>query len=220
MMNQIGLHLTYSEHKGFRVYTIRILMMVPIYSITSYCGLHNPSNAIIWAMIRDMYECVVLASFLQYCLTYLGGPENLARYLMAKQLSDEVKPSTVESPRKKARKQFFADSDNSDTDISDSDSISSPRASYSKKKKIKKEKPTHAHHVHLFPLFFLLKTPNSHKPPSPRFVGYGVRVAQCGALFKECLQGRGTWVRSSCDCRCWAHCSTSRSPSWSQQRGS
>ena len=30
--------------------------MIPIYSITSYCGLHNPSNALTWAMIRDCYE--------------------------------------------------------------------------------------------------------------------------------------------------------------------
>ena len=79
MGNQIGLHLTHSLHPGFRAYTVRILLMVPIYSITSYCGLHNPSNAIVFALIRDCYECVVLFSFLQYCLTYLGGPEQLAR---------------------------------------------------------------------------------------------------------------------------------------------
>ena len=79
MGNQIGLHLTYNTHPGFRTYTVRILLMVPIYSITSYAGLHNPSNAITWALIRDGYECVVLFSFLQYCLTYLGGPENIAR---------------------------------------------------------------------------------------------------------------------------------------------
>ncbi len=54
-------------------------MQVPIYSVTSYAGLHNPANAITWALIRDCYECVVLFSFLQYCLTYLGGPEQLAR---------------------------------------------------------------------------------------------------------------------------------------------
>lgn len=112
-------------------------------------------------MIRDMYECVVLASFLQYCLTYLGGPENLARYLMAKQLSDEAVPKTVQSPRKKSRRQFFADSDNSDT--SDSDSIASPRASASSTpthkrgtpthKRRKKKKVTHAHHPALCWLF-------------------------------------------------------------------
>lgn len=88
MGNQIGLHLTHSQHPGFRTYTVRILLMVPIYSITSYAGLHSPSNAILWAMIRDTYECVVLFSFLQYCLTYLGGPVNIARYLVAKQHSE------------------------------------------------------------------------------------------------------------------------------------
>ena len=77
--NQIGLHLVWSEHPGFRTYTVRILLMVPVYSVTSYCGLHSPGNAIVWALIRDCYECVVLFSFLQYCLTYLGGPEPLAR---------------------------------------------------------------------------------------------------------------------------------------------
>ena len=28
MVNQIGLHLTYNEHQGFRTYTVRILLMV------------------------------------------------------------------------------------------------------------------------------------------------------------------------------------------------
>ena len=28
MINQIGLHLTYNEHQGFRTYTVRILLMV------------------------------------------------------------------------------------------------------------------------------------------------------------------------------------------------
>jgi hypothetical protein len=50
MGNQIGLHLTHNLHPGFRTYTVRILLMVPIYSITSYGGLHSPSHAIIWAM--------------------------------------------------------------------------------------------------------------------------------------------------------------------------
>lgn len=50
MGNQIGLHLTHSLHPGFRTYTVRILLMVPIYSVTSYGGLHSPSHAIVWAM--------------------------------------------------------------------------------------------------------------------------------------------------------------------------
>ena len=54
--NQIGLHLTYNQHASFRAYTIRILLLVPIYSITSYAGLHNPSNAVIWALLRDCYH--------------------------------------------------------------------------------------------------------------------------------------------------------------------
>ena len=95
MGNQIGLHLTYNQHPGFRTYTVRILLMVPIYSITSYAGLHNPTNAITWALIRDAYECVVLFSFLQYCLTYLGGPVNIARYLVAKQHSEAATLKTL-----------------------------------------------------------------------------------------------------------------------------
>lgn len=29
---------------------------VPIYSVTSYLGLHDPPNAVIYALIRDCYE--------------------------------------------------------------------------------------------------------------------------------------------------------------------
>lgn len=102
MINQIGLHLHHNEHAGFRTYTIRILLMVPLYSFTSFAALHNPSNAIIWALIRDCYECVVLLAFMQYCLTYLGGPEHLARYLVAKQHAETAVLETVQSPSKKA----------------------------------------------------------------------------------------------------------------------
>jgi hypothetical protein len=55
-----------------------------------------------FALIRDCYECVVLFSFLQYCLTYLGGPEHLARYMLAKQKDDKAVLSTVLSPRTQA----------------------------------------------------------------------------------------------------------------------
>jgi hypothetical protein len=120
MGNQIGLHLTYNEHAGFRAYTVRILLMVPIYSITSYCGLHQPSNAIVWALVRDAYECVVLFSFLQYCLTYLGGPENIARYLIARQHDEAATLQTLanlkagvgmphDAPKEESRSLLHAD---------------------------------------------------------------------------------------------------------------
>jgi len=83
-------------------------LMVPIYSVTSYLGLHNPSNALIYAMIRDCYECVVLFSFLQYCLTYLGGPENIARYMLAKQ-HDEAVQIVTETDRIQKRVSLSAE---------------------------------------------------------------------------------------------------------------
>jgi hypothetical protein len=55
--------------------------------------------------IRDTYECVVLASFLQYCLTYLGGPVNVARYLIAKQHNEAASIITAKQEFEAAGKE-------------------------------------------------------------------------------------------------------------------
>lgn len=55
--------------------------MVPIYAIEAWLGLHFLKYGVIFGFLRDFYEAFVIASFTQFLLTYLGGPEQLAKAL-------------------------------------------------------------------------------------------------------------------------------------------
>eukprot|EP00033_Pygsuia_biforma_P001123 GCRY01001280.1.p1 GENE.GCRY01001280.1~~GCRY01001280.1.p1 ORF type:complete len:352 (+),score=33.31 GCRY01001280.1:161-1216(+) len=62
-----------------QVPTIRILLMVPIYAIDSWISLRFPSISLYVDTFRDVYEAVVIYTFLQLCMEYVGGDTELAR---------------------------------------------------------------------------------------------------------------------------------------------
>jgi hypothetical protein len=78
------LHLRRNKHAVLRKTTIRILLMVPLFTLTAF--------AILWlfpfqwlyeslVVLRDLYESVVIFSFLQLVITYCGGvPYLLTRF--------------------------------------------------------------------------------------------------------------------------------------------
>lgn len=78
-----------------RACTLRILLLVPIYAIDSYCGLKYGHSAYHWSYLltafREVYESVVLVSFVQFLLAFLGdaqrpGPVSLAAKLSGDQV--------------------------------------------------------------------------------------------------------------------------------------
>uniref|UniRef100_A0A7S2KMH1 Transmembrane protein 184C n=1 Tax=Zooxanthella nutricula TaxID=1333877 RepID=A0A7S2KMH1_9DINO len=82
----IGAHARENKHPALRIYTVRILLLVIIDSLTAVCVLwatgwakeadpilHNLAH---W--ICEFYESVVIFSFLQFVLTCGGGAERLA----------------------------------------------------------------------------------------------------------------------------------------------
>jgi hypothetical protein len=71
-------HLKYSKHLEMRNYYIRILLMVPIYAMEAYMGLTHKEYSVIWEMMRNFYEALVIFSFIQVLLTFLQGPIELA----------------------------------------------------------------------------------------------------------------------------------------------
>ena len=80
----IVMHLSNYNQPETQNHIVRILWMVPIYSIQSWLGLRFKDYSIYFETIRDWYEAYVLYSFLQYLIQVLGGEEALILMLKDK----------------------------------------------------------------------------------------------------------------------------------------
>ena len=80
----IIMHLKNYYQPNVQCYVVRILWMVPIYSIESWLCLRFHSYSIYIEAIRDCYESYVLYSFFQYLIEVLGGEEALVLMLKDK----------------------------------------------------------------------------------------------------------------------------------------
>lgn len=67
-------HLRHYSEPIFQRYIVRIIFMIPVYSIASFLSLMSPANAIYYTTVRDCYEAWVIYNFLSLCLAYVGGP--------------------------------------------------------------------------------------------------------------------------------------------------
>jgi hypothetical protein len=77
-------HLANYNQPHVQVYIVRILWMVPIYSIESWLAMRFHKQAIYIETLRDLYESYVLYSFLQFLIQVLGGEEALILMLKDK----------------------------------------------------------------------------------------------------------------------------------------
>lgn len=80
----IVMHLSNYNQPETQSYIVRILWMVPIYSIQSWLSLRYNNYAVYIETLRDFYESYVLYSFLQYLIQVLGGEEALILMLKDK----------------------------------------------------------------------------------------------------------------------------------------
>lgn len=78
------------NHTKLRTCTVRILLVVPIFSLDSFASLLLEGSVLVELLscLREAYEAVALASFMQLILTVLGGP----MHLKDKLLEDGGKP--------------------------------------------------------------------------------------------------------------------------------
>jgi hypothetical protein len=83
-MYGIVMHLANYNQPNVQNYVVRILWMVPIYSIESWLCLRYKDYAIYIETLRDCYESYVLYSFLQFLIQVLGGEEALILMLKDK----------------------------------------------------------------------------------------------------------------------------------------
>ena len=80
----IIMHLSNYYQPHVQCYVVRILWMVPFYSIESWLSLRFHRYAIYIQTLRDCYESYVLYCFLQFLIEVLGGEEALINLLKDK----------------------------------------------------------------------------------------------------------------------------------------
>lgn len=71
MLTMAG-HLVQTRHRALKAYTIRIILMVPVYSIETLGAMLVPEAAVVLAVFRSAYEAFALFSFVQLMLAYLS----------------------------------------------------------------------------------------------------------------------------------------------------
>lgn len=78
-------HLRYFNKPEYQLYICRIILMVPIYCLTSCISMMFPSIAVEFTMIKDCYEAFVIYSFTILLINYVGGDRRLSLNLELKE---------------------------------------------------------------------------------------------------------------------------------------
>jgi hypothetical protein len=77
-------HLRHFTQPPSQKHIVRILFMVPVYALDSWCALRFPTAAMYLDTVRDVYEAYVLYCFLALMIGFLGGEDSLAYLLSQK----------------------------------------------------------------------------------------------------------------------------------------
>ena len=84
-LQEIRMHLLNYYMPDIQKYVVRILWMVPIYSLQSWLALRVPPTIMAYVEpFRDWYEAYVLSSFVYYLIELCGGEASLAQRLSTK----------------------------------------------------------------------------------------------------------------------------------------
>ena len=89
---QIGDYHRRCTYPRMRNFTIRILLMVPVYAIEAWLGLMFHDESEIFEFMRAMYESLVIFSFVQYLLEYLGGTVEVGNITAGLQQLEHIFP--------------------------------------------------------------------------------------------------------------------------------
>ncbi|KAL3156384.1 hypothetical protein ABBQ38_000699 [Trebouxia sp. C0009 RCD-2024] len=71
---QIICHLRHYNGPVYQRYIVRIIFLVPVYSVASWLSLLMSDKSVYFDTVRDCYEAWVIYNFLSLCLAYVGGP--------------------------------------------------------------------------------------------------------------------------------------------------
>jgi len=79
---EIYMHLTHYVQPQFQLHIVRILVMVPIYSVTSFLALFVGEYwALLLDIVRDGYEAYVIYNFVVLLIEFSGGDRRLIYFL-------------------------------------------------------------------------------------------------------------------------------------------
>jgi len=81
---QVAMHLDNFNNPQQQKHVIRVLFMVPIYSLNAWLALMFPDAAMYLDTVRRNYEAFALYSFFVYVVEALGGEANVLRRLASK----------------------------------------------------------------------------------------------------------------------------------------
>lgn len=85
-------HLTNFTKPYLQRYIIRILLMVPIYSLNAWFAMILPSTGLYLDSMREVYESFVIYSFMKYLLNFLQYDTNLQQYIQYKPGPGQIFP--------------------------------------------------------------------------------------------------------------------------------
>ncbi|SJX64549.1 uncharacterized protein SRS1_15130 [Sporisorium reilianum f. sp. reilianum] len=95
-----SIFLIWKQLKNYRKptlqrYVVRLLLMVPIYSIASVISLYSLQLADIIDLIRDLYEAFVIYCFFNLLIEYLGGERSLIVLLHGRRPQQHLFPANL-----------------------------------------------------------------------------------------------------------------------------
>ncbi|XP_072976090.1 uncharacterized protein [Typha angustifolia] len=67
-------HLLNYTEPTYQRFIVRMIFMVPVYSVMSFLSLVFPDRSIYFNSIREVYDAWVIYNFLSLCLAWVGGP--------------------------------------------------------------------------------------------------------------------------------------------------
>lgn len=82
----------WSRRRRLNTCVIRILLMVPVYAVTSMLGLRFPELALYVRTLRECYEALALYSFFLMLILVLGGSKLLVRLLQTRPVQYHLWP--------------------------------------------------------------------------------------------------------------------------------
>lgn len=89
---EILMHLTNFTKPYLQRYIIRILLMVPIYSLNAWLAMLVPATGLYLDSGREVYESFVIYSFMKYLLNFLQYETNLQQYIHLKPGPKQIFP--------------------------------------------------------------------------------------------------------------------------------
>eukprot|EP00164_Ancoracysta_twista_P001171 GFYU01001541.1.p1 GENE.GFYU01001541.1~~GFYU01001541.1.p1 ORF type:complete len:352 (+),score=25.94 GFYU01001541.1:194-1249(+) len=103
----IYMHLMNYTQPRFQKYIVRIILMVPFYSIEAWLSLYLPEYSLYFDTLRDIYEGYVIYTFIFLMIEFLGGKARLVRSLELKRPMRHPWPFESTFPSFRPNSQFI-----------------------------------------------------------------------------------------------------------------